>query len=137
MLPEPGSCPGTLTTSVDTSSSPLPLKSWRATLTHPHLPELASPQPLHQFQRLPGNLPLVLPPWLLGLLGLARATQPRAQPVWSICEDKGEGRVSIWQALGAPNGPHLSKSINRLFSFLKEADLVQPKNPSQITTRTY
>lgn len=58
--------------------TPPPPQSRRASLTHPHLPELAGPQPLHQLQRLPGNLPLVLPPRLLGLLGLAGAAQPRA-----------------------------------------------------------
>lgn len=77
--------------SVDASSSPPSQQSWKPVLTHPHLPELAGPQSLHQLQRLPGNLPLVLPPRLLGLLGLAGAAQPSAQPITIICKGKGEG----------------------------------------------
>lgn len=109
MHPEPGSCPRTghccevLTTLADASPHllpPHPRQSWKASLTHPHLPELASPQPLHQLQRLPGNLPLVLPPWLLGLLGLAGAAQPRAQPIRSIWRTRERGRAVNMAILG-------------------------------------
>lgn len=56
-------------------------------LTHPDLSKLPGAQLLHQLEALPRHLPLVLPPGLLRLLGLAGPAQVGAKSVCVACEE--------------------------------------------------
>lgn len=54
-------------------------------LTHPHFSKLPSPEFLHHLQRVSGNLPLILSPWLLGGSYLTGGVETLTQAVWCPC----------------------------------------------------